>query len=89
VDEHQFLAEARVNGREDFGRTASHTKVYADICREVGRSHNVAVLDLWGKMMERAGWTGEEPLLGSLEVEQNPTLKDLLADGKCFCKHES
>jgi hypothetical protein len=82
VDEHQFLVEARLNGREDFGRTADQTKAYADACREVGNRQNVAVLDLWAVIMEKAGWNGEGPLLGRVGFEQSPVLKDLLADGE-------
>ena len=32
-------------------RTAEHTKLYADACREVGQSLGVLVLDMWSRIM--------------------------------------
>ena len=48
----------------------------------VGKSHEgVAVLDLWSRIMERAGWSKVQPLPGALEEPQSPVLKELLHDG--------
>ena len=63
-------------------RTATHTKSYADACREVAMELGVAVLDLWSIFMKEAGWSIGHPLEGSKEVPQNMVLKDLLRDGK-------
>lgn len=85
VDEHQFEADPSAtrdpNGR---GRSAAHTKLYADACREVGKKLDVAVLDLWSIIMEKAGNKEGAPLPGSLEIEQNGILKELLYDGLHF-----
>jgi len=54
VDEYQFFARQR---------TAEHTKLYADACREIGKELGVPVLDLWSVFMAEAGWRKGEPLL--------------------------
>lgn len=37
--------------------------------------------DLWNVLMERTGWSGEGELPGSLKVERNLALSELLYDG--------
>jgi hypothetical protein len=82
VDTHKLLALANAAGMSSPGRTAEHTKLYADACREVGTELGIAVLDLWGIMMEKLGWVEGDLLPGSLDLPQNATLKEFLHDGK-------
>lgn len=72
VDEYQFFARQR---------TAEHTKLYADACREIGKELGVPVLDLWSVFMAEAGWRKGEPLPGSIKTERNKVLGELLHDG--------
>lgn len=88
MDEHQFLAIARGEGKEEIGRTAVHTKSYADACGEVGTQQKVAVLDLWSVMIKAAGWDGGPTLPGSLAAEPNETLKEYLGDGTSLLRVE-
>lgn len=81
VDEHQFLAQAQAAGETEYGRTAVQTKAYADTCREVGKKLNIDILDFWSVVMAKAGWKEGDILPGSLEREQDPTLKAFLHDG--------
>lgn len=63
-------------------RTAKTTAAYGRVVREVGAELNVAVLDLWGSMMRKAGWEeGQGDLAGSKELPQNQVLVDLMEDG--------
>ena len=83
VDEHR---KAPVPGHpfEEKGRSAVHTKLYADAAREVGLGLGIPVCDLWSAMMAVAGWKrgSEAPLPGSLFVKQNAVLKKFLYDGE-------
>lgn len=72
VDEYQFFERQR---------TAEHTKLYADACREIGKELGVPVLDLWSVFMAEAGWKKGEPLPGSIKTERNKVLGELLHDG--------
>lgn len=72
VDEYQFFVRQR---------TAEHTKLYADACREIGKELGVPVLDLWSVLMAEAGWREGEPLPGSIKTERNKVLGELLHDG--------
>jgi hypothetical protein len=64
-------------------RKVGDAKEYAQIVKEVGNESGVAVLDVWGVFMERAGWKGEgEVLPGSLEKGKNEVLGELLDDGE-------
>lgn len=72
VDEYQFV---------DRLRTAEHTKMYADACREIGKELGVPVLDLWSIFMAEAGWRKGEPLAGSIKDKRNKVLGELLHDG--------
>lgn len=72
MDEYQFF---------DRQRTAEHTKMYADACREIGKELGVPVLDLWSVFMAEAGWRKGEPLAGSIINERNKVLGELLHDG--------
>lgn len=63
-------------------RTAEHTKKYADACLELGKEMGVECLNLWGLIMEKAGWKGEgETLVGCKERERSEVLEKLLKDG--------
>jgi isoamyl acetate esterase len=67
-------------------RKAGDANEYAQIVKEVGSESGVAVLDVWGVFMERAGWKGGkgegEVLPGSFEKGKNGVLGELLDDGK-------
>ncbi|KAL8796389.1 MAG: hypothetical protein Q9195_001296 [Heterodermia aff. obscurata] len=81
VDEYQLADKPNLNVR-----TAERTKSYADSCRQVGEDMNVAVIDLWGIMMEKAGWEGKdgEVLVGSRKRERSEVLGEMLHDGLHF-----
>jgi lysophospholipase L1-like esterase len=85
VDEHQFLAQVQAASETEISRTAIQTKAYADVCREVGKNLDIATLDFWSLVMAKTGWKEGEKLPGSLELEQDPTLKAYLHDGKQIC----
>lgn len=55
--------------------------MYADACREIGKELGVPVLDLWSVFMAEAGWGEGEPLAGSIKIERNKVLGELLHDG--------
>lgn len=64
-------------------RTADHTKLYADVVREVAKSQKVGLLDLWTVLMKHAGWNeGTKPLPGSKELPPNTFMRLLLHDGE-------
>lgn len=79
VDEYQLEDSPNLNVR-----TAERTKSYADSCRRVGEEMDVAVLDLWGIVMKKAGWKGKdgEVLVGSRKRERSEVLGEMLHDGK-------
>lgn len=73
VNEHQT--------QPDVARVAWHTKKYAEACKEVGAELNVPVVDVWTLFMHHAGWTEGKPLDGSIDVPENPKLRELFTDG--------
>ena len=79
VDEYQLENNPPLNVR-----TAERTKSYADSCRRLGEEMDVAVLDLWAIMMEKAGWKGTdgEVLVGSRKRERSDVLGEMLHDGR-------
>lgn len=79
VDEYQLEVQPHLNIR-----TAERTKSYADACQAVGKDLGVAVLDLWGIMMEKAGWEGKhgEVLVGSKKRKKSKMLGEMLCDGE-------
>jgi len=83
VDEYLLEESDRGKGIQEIRRTAEHTKLYADACRETGEEHNVVVLDLWSIVMGEAGWKKGMPLVGSKKVQRSEVLGELLHDGKC------
>jgi lysophospholipase L1-like esterase len=62
-------------------RTAENTKLYADAIRNVGQDLGLVVCDLWGAIMDKAGWKGEEKLPGCGDGPPNAVLAELLSDG--------
>jgi hypothetical protein len=66
-------------GFETPRRAAAHTKMYAQVVREVGRELNVAVVDLWELM---GGETEDGKLVGSKEAGRMEVLETWLRDGK-------
>ncbi|KAI9874667.1 MAG: hypothetical protein M1830_009430 [Pleopsidium flavum] len=83
VDEYRLEECDREKGIQEIRRTAEHTKLYAEACRETGKEHNVVVLDLWSVFMGEAGWKDGMPLIGSKKVERSEVLGELLHDGRC------
>ena len=70
------------SGSHEATRTAEHTRIYAEACKEVGLETKEAVLDLWSAIMKRAGWQpGDEILPGSKAAPENVLLATLLRDG--------
>ena len=59
----------------------------ADVSRVVGRvtpTAGAAVLDLWGVMMNEAGWKPGQPLAGSKRLPENSYLQKHFLDGTGF-----
>lgn len=81
VDEYRLEECHREKGVQEIRRTAEHTKLYADACRETGQEHGVVVLDLWSIFMKKAGWTERMPLYGSKKVQRSKVFGELLHDG--------
>jgi len=81
VDEYRLEESDKEKGVHEIRRTAEHTKLYADVCREIGLEHGVVVLDLWSIFMEKAGWKEGLPLQGSKKVERSKVFGELLHDG--------
>ncbi len=75
VDEYLF-EKAKENDRR-----AEHTRTYADVVQELGLTYSFPVVDLWKLFMNKAGWSGEEPLIGSKSTAKNDVLPELLSDG--------
>ncbi|KAF2718033.1 lipolytic enzyme [Polychaeton citri CBS 116435] len=70
-------------------RTALNAGNYAEAAKGVAGEMNVACLDLWSFMMERAGfiaakYQAQHDLPGSLVVEENEMLRSWLHDGLHF-----
>ena len=84
IDEALHEASGLAKGFREPRRTAEHTKLYANACREVGAELQIAVLDLWSIFAELAGWRGGLPLVGSKTVASNDLLVALLRDGLHF-----
>ncbi len=82
VDEHQFEPDHGFSGLNQRGRSAEHTKKYAEACRAVGEKLDIPVLDLWTIFMQKAGWKEGEPLPGDMSIAQNHWLKEGLFDGR-------
>ena len=81
VDEYQLEESQLLKGTSEILRTAEHTKLYADACREIGNEIGVVVLDLWSAFMSKAGWSPGQPLLGSKDVIRNLIFQSLFTDG--------
>ncbi|KIW00651.1 hypothetical protein, variant 1 [Verruconis gallopava] len=64
-------------------RTAENTMKYAEAIRNVGKSLNVPVVDIWTEIMLKAGWTpGQtEGLPGCRDVPPSDVLEEYLFDG--------
>ncbi|KAL9083772.1 MAG: hypothetical protein Q9165_008382 [Trypethelium subeluteriae] len=84
IDEYLVEIADRAKGFDEKRRTAENTRRYADIVKEVGKENNVAVLDLWTALMLEAGWSDNEPLLGSKKLPKNPKMEKMLHDGIHF-----
>lgn len=70
-------------------RLAATTRDYALAAREIGQRLDVPVIDLWSAFMEKtawkaAEWKNGEPIAGSLDIDQDPGLVELLFDGTYF-----
>ncbi|KAL9598595.1 MAG: hypothetical protein Q9179_003848 [Wetmoreana sp. 5 TL-2023] len=84
VDEYSLETSDAAKGILGTRRTAEHTKLYADACREVGQDLGLVVLDLWSMFMEAAGFKPGEPLPGSKKTKKSAVLDLLLSDGLHF-----
>ena len=63
------------------GRTAGHTKSYAEAAREMAASLGVPAGDVWSRFMHAAGWNEGQPLLGSRDIPNSEKLESLFTDG--------
>lgn len=65
-------------------REALDAKAYAQIVKEVGAETGLAVLDVWGIFMEKAGWKDSEGevLPGRSLAPRNKVLEEFLYDGE-------
>ncbi|KAK2874963.1 hypothetical protein FQN49_001914 [Arthroderma sp. PD_2] len=84
VNEYQLTAFDLSKGVTPLSRMANNTKMYADACREVGESLNVAIADIWFAFMKQAGWEAGQPIAGSKDIPENSKLAALLSDGLHF-----
>jgi lysophospholipase L1-like esterase len=84
IDEYQLAIEAHTMGLSEPSRTAINTKRYADGCRQVARSLDIPVVDLWTAFMKEAGWEEGQPLPGSRDSEANETFQRLFHDGQSW-----
>lgn len=84
IDEYSLEISDTAKGVAGKRRTAEHTKLYADACRQVGEDLGLVTLDLWSIFMEAAGYVPGRPLPGSKKTTPNAVLTRLLSDGKIF-----
>ncbi|KAL9613627.1 MAG: hypothetical protein Q9167_001855 [Letrouitia subvulpina] len=86
VDEYKLEIFDAAKGITGVRRTAEHTRLYAEACKEVGIALSIEVLDVWSIFMEKAGWDrcSVKPLPGSKKCSPNGTLDMLLSDGLHF-----
>lgn len=85
IDEYSLEVSDAAKGILGVRRTAEHTKLYAEACKEVGQDLGLIVLDLWSIFMDAAGYAKNErgkPLPGSKKTVKSPVLGQLLSDGK-------
>jgi lysophospholipase L1-like esterase len=82
VNEYQHLEEDRQKGFDTLRRTAENTKLYVDACKDVGKSLQIPVVDIWTAFLKKAGWVEGETLVGSLERPESEIFTGLLSDGK-------
>ena len=85
IDEYSLEISDAAKGILGVRRTAEHTKLYADACKEVGQDLRVpelAILDLWSIFMDAAGYEPGKPLPGSKKTVKSPILGQLLSDGR-------
>lgn len=81
MNEHQHLAVDLQLGYKKLRRTAQHTRLYADACKEVGRTLGIPVVDVWTAFLKKVGWKEGEPLVGSLEESRSAAFDNLFSDG--------
>lgn len=81
VNEYQHILEDIQKGYKELRRTAQHTKLYADACKEIGGNLGVQVVDVWTAFLKNAGWIEGEPLIGSIETSRNEIFDSLFSDG--------
>ncbi|KAI4253727.1 MAG: hypothetical protein LQ352_003525 [Teloschistes flavicans] len=84
IDEYSLEISDTAKGVAGKRRTAEHTKLYADACRQVGEDLGLVTLDLWSIFMEAAGYVPGRPLPGSKKTTPNAVLTRLLSDGLHF-----
>jgi lysophospholipase L1-like esterase len=89
IDEHLVWANDAAQGRTVISRKNAVLKEYSEAVVALGGRLGVPVVDLWKAFMAKTGWTEEnwkqgEPLVGSLDVEQNQELVRLMHDGLHF-----
>ncbi|KAL8872985.1 MAG: hypothetical protein Q9174_001488 [Haloplaca sp. 1 TL-2023] len=82
VDEYSLEISDATKGIIGTRRTAEHTKLYADACREVANDLGAVVLDLWAIFMQAAGYEAGQILPGSKKADKNAVLGQLLSDGR-------
>jgi lysophospholipase L1-like esterase len=83
LDEYLTEEHNTVEGEYTPQRTANHTKLYADACKDIASELNVTHIDLWRSMMIKAGWKeGDKLIPGSKELPRNSVLRDYLSDGE-------
>lgn len=81
INEYQLQFFDASKGFNTPSRTAVHTKLYADACRDVAQSLGLPVADIWTAILKSAGWEAGKPLTGSKDVPANEQLASFLTDG--------
>ncbi|KAI4110512.1 MAG: hypothetical protein LQ339_001378 [Xanthoria mediterranea] len=84
VDEYSLEVSDAAKGILGVRRTAEHTRLYAEACKETGQDLGLIVLDLWSIFMDAAGYEPGKPLPGSKKTVKSPILGQLLSDGLHF-----
>jgi hypothetical protein len=81
VNEYQHRTSDLQKGYKTLRRTAQHTKLYADACKDLGANFGIPVVDIWTAFLKKAGWTEGEPLIGSLEEPRSAIFDSFFSDG--------
>ncbi|KAJ5287149.1 GDSL Lipase/Acylhydrolase family protein [Penicillium angulare] len=81
INEYQLEGFDHAKDTAHPSRTAAITKTYGEAVKEVGKSLNVPVADIWTAFMTSVGWQEGQPLIGSRDAPRNENFDSLFIDG--------